>query len=134
MRRLTVLYDDRCSFCRSCRRWLEKQPQLVKLEFLPARGMYAAEAFPGLDVQAGEELVVVDDDGGVYRGDDAFLMCLWAMEDYREWADRLAGAGWQPLARGFFHQLSKSRGQLSKIVDWWNGEAEDACGDGGCSR
>ena len=133
MRRLTVLYDDRCSFCRFCRNWLDGQLQLVELEMVPATPNDVAMLFPGLDVKAGDELVVVDDEGGVYRGDDAFLMCLWALKEYREWSCRLAGGGWGNLARNFFHHQSKNRGRLSKVVDWWSGEGQD-CDDGHCMR
>jgi predicted DCC family thiol-disulfide oxidoreductase YuxK len=132
MRRLTVLYDHRCSFCRFCRGWLEKQPQLVDLEMVPATPRDVELLYPGLAVEAGEELVVIDDEGGVYRGDDAFLMCLWALREYREWSGRLSSGGWGNLARTFFHHLSKNRGRLSKVVDWWSGDDPAPCEDGKC--
>ena len=38
---------------------------------------------------AAAELVVIDSDGGVYRGSDAFIMCLWAVD---RCSDCFAGA------------------------------------------
>jgi predicted DCC family thiol-disulfide oxidoreductase YuxK len=32
--KLTVLYDERCAFCRRCRDWLADQPVLVEMELL----------------------------------------------------------------------------------------------------
>ena len=48
VRRLTVLYDATCGFCVRCRRWLEAQPKLVRLDFVPAYSMEEASRFPGL--------------------------------------------------------------------------------------
>ena len=115
MRLLSVLYDPTCGFCVRCRHWLESQPKLVELEFLPAGSRTAARLFPSL-VTSGrpEELIVVDDEGGVYRGADAWVMCLYALHDYREWSLRLAQPAWRPWARAVFEWVSRRRGVLSR--------------------
>ena len=117
MRRLTVLYDARCGLCSFARRWARRQPAFVELIFLAAGSPEAARRFPGL-VRPGEpeELIVVSDEGGVYRSDDAWLMCLYALEDFRgEWSLRLAApAASRPLARRAFALLSRSRRSLSR--------------------
>jgi len=47
--------------------------------------------FPGIDaLKPGEQLLVISDEGAVYRGAHAWIMCLWALENYREHAQRLA--------------------------------------------
>ncbi|HYE98634.1 MAG TPA: DCC1-like thiol-disulfide oxidoreductase family protein [Planctomycetota bacterium] len=115
MNKLTVLYDAGCGFCVKCRWWLEMQPKLLPLEMMPAGGPDARARFPELDAPGfKDELVAIDDQGGVYRGTDAWLMCLWALEDYREWAERLASPALRPLARGAFAVLSAGRKKMSK--------------------
>jgi predicted DCC family thiol-disulfide oxidoreductase YuxK len=113
MKRLTVLYDASCGFCIGCRHWLERQPKLIALAFVPCQSAEARSRFPKLAERA-EELVVVSDDGGVYRGAKAFLMCLYALEDYREWSLRLAQPALLPIARRAFEQLSHNRKDLSR--------------------
>ena len=115
MRRLTVLYDGRCGFCARCRRWLMAQRQLVELEFLSTGSDEACARFPSLSpAQMEEELIVVDDGGGFYRGADAWIMCLYALEEYREWSVRLARPTLRPLARLAFKWLSHNRRALSR--------------------
>jgi len=115
--RLTVLYDPTCGFCVKCRRWLLLQPAFVELEFWPAGGAEAARRFPQLQGSGPpEELVVVDDEGGVYRGAQAWLMCLWALSEYREWAGRLATPLLLPFARAAFATVSSTRHTISELV------------------
>jgi predicted DCC family thiol-disulfide oxidoreductase YuxK len=114
MRRLTVLYDGRCGFCVRCRRWLQAQRQLVTLEFVPAGSADARSRFPTLADTPAEELIVVSDEGGVYRGTDAWIMCLYALEEYREWSVRLARPALRPMARAAFEWLSRNRRELSQ--------------------
>lgn len=121
MRALCVLYDETCGFCVRCAGWLLEQRALVGLECLPAGGAEAARRFPALRHGASQELVVVDDTGGVYRDTHAWLMVLWALEDYRAWAQRLSRPGLMPLARNAFELLSSNRRRLS---DWLHLEDE----------
>lgn len=115
MRSLTVLYDSHCGFCVYCRRWLSVHRQLVPLEFLSAGSPQARTRFPGLrHTEPPDELVVVDDEGGVYRGSEAWILCLYALEEYREWSIRLARPALRPFARIAFEWLSKNRRSLSR--------------------
>jgi predicted DCC family thiol-disulfide oxidoreductase YuxK len=115
MRRLTVLYDAGCGFCVRCKDWLERQPQLVPLDLVPARSAEARRRFPALRAEE-DELVVVSDDGGVYRDTDAWLMCLYALDDFREWALWLAEPGRRPLARRVFGWLTANRGGIASLA------------------
>ena len=100
IRSLTVLYDPRCPMCRAARAWLGHQRQLVPLRFVPAGSAEAHRAYPDLDHAATlRDVTVVDDNGGVYAADDAWLMCLWALDRYRLTATRMAEPGLRPLAR-----------------------------------
>jgi predicted DCC family thiol-disulfide oxidoreductase YuxK len=114
MQRLYVLYDPRCGLCSWARRWLARQPAYVDLTFVPAGSERALLLFPGL-TRPGEavELEVVSDDGAVYRDSRAWIMCLFALVEYREWALRLAHPLLLPLARQAFALLSKHRRRVS---------------------
>ena len=117
MEKLYVLYDARCGLCSWAKRWLMQQPAIVPLSFIPAGSVLAGRLFPGLCQPSDpeEELVVVSDEGGVYREGNAWIMCLFALEEYRDWANRLAHPMLRPLARQGFALLS---GQRSRISRW----------------
>lgn len=122
MRRLYVLYDADCGLCSRVRRWAEAQPLYVDLEFIAAQSPRAKQWFPAL-VSSGrpEELVVVSDDGGVYREDNSWIMVLYAMRTYRPWAFRLSRPTLLPVAREAFRVLSENRRRLSN----WMGLVSD---------
>jgi len=109
MTRLRLYYDDRCGLCTSLVAWLKRQRQLVPIE--------AAPKPPGQT-----DLAVLSDDGEVWTGDSAWLIVLWALDDYREWSYRLARPELLPLARQAFQTLSKNRAELSG----WLGLKADA--------
>ena len=109
-RRLTVLYDGDCQLCRRARRWLEQQPKWVALEFLPAGGEAARRRFPTLDVVATlTEMHVVDDIGRLYKGEKAWIVCLWALQDHRGHAQWLSDPRRQRDAKRFVQWLSRHR-------------------------
>ena len=58
--------------------------------------------------------MVVSDEGGVYREGSAWIMCLFALEEYRDWANRLAHPLLRPLARQAFVLLSRERSRISR--------------------
>src|SRR5690606_8278078 len=107
-----ILYDARCGLCSWARRWMLRQPSFLALTFIPADSELASRMFPGLARPGeAEELVVVSDEGGVYRGGDAWILCLYALEDYREWSLRLGHPALRPMARSAFALLSRQRGR-----------------------
>lgn len=115
MERLYVLYDDHCGLCRWARRWAMSQPKFMDLVFIAAGSEEAKRRFPSLsNPGAPEELIAAGDDGSVYRGSSAWIMCLYALEDYREWSLRLGRPLLRPLARAAFSLVSTERGRLSR--------------------
>jgi predicted DCC family thiol-disulfide oxidoreductase YuxK len=115
MQRLYILYDPHCGLCSCARRWLARQPAFLDLTFIPSGTEQAVTLFPGLAHRDQvEELVVVSDDGAVYRDGRAWIMSLYALEDYREWAMRLSHPLLMPLARQAFALLSKHRQRISR--------------------
>jgi len=122
MRSLCILYDETCGFCVRCAGWLREQRMLVPLECLPAGSEEAARRYPELSKGKAQELVAVDDAGGVYRDTHAWLLALWTLEDYRDWALHLSRPALLPFARNAFELLSSNRRRLS---DWLHLEDED---------
>lgn len=117
MKRLTVLYDAACGLCSRTRTWLLEQPRFLELELLDAASAEARERFPGLAAGAAgpEELVVVADTGEVWRGGSAWIMCLYALREYREWALTLADPTLKPLATRAAEAISSHRRTLSRM-------------------
>ena len=134
---LTVLYDARCNLCSHLRAWLEAQPAYVELAFVPAGSPEARRRFPALDHAATtSELTVISDDGAVYIEAKAFLMCLWALRDYRAWSLRLSSPDMLPLSRRVVLWVAQNRFRfgsrsLEEILSDNAGLAVD-CADG-CS-
>ena len=62
------------------------------------------------------ELIVIDDDGGIYRDADAWIITLWALEGYQRWATRMAKPALRPFARALFEVVSSNRHSLSKLL------------------
>lgn len=125
MKKLTVLMDAQCGFCWRCRGWLSRQNPFVELEFLSRESKEARRCFAALgEADAGDELIVVGDAGAVYRGPDAFIICLWALREYRELSLILASPAFRPLARKAFEIVSKRRGVLSRGLGWLGGGAD----------
>src|SRR3954470_1918461 len=118
MNRLYVLYDATCGLCSSVRDWTQQQPQLIDMSFVAANSAQASALFPTLSRPGArpEELIVVDDRGGVYREGHAWIMCLYALAKYRNLSLRLASPALLPLARKAFSFLSKRRGALSELL------------------
>lgn len=137
MQRLYVLFDDRCGLCLRARRWLSERPVYLDLRFIPATSEWARQRFPTLcGPGEPEELIVVSDEGGVYRGEGAWIMVLFALCEYREWSLRLAKPGLRPLARQAFALISRNRRSISRwlqssdeasLVDVFRGVSLPVC-------
>jgi predicted DCC family thiol-disulfide oxidoreductase YuxK len=105
---LTILYDAACPLCVRCRRWMDGQAAYVELAFLDCSSPEAHARY-GAVPWLQQELVVVADTGEAWVGPAAFLVCLWALRDWREWSYRLSGPLLLPLAARFFHMISERR-------------------------
>lgn len=123
--RLLVLYDEDCALCRRCRHWLEQQATYVDVRFLAA-GSDEARSIAAVRPWLGAELVVVSERGEAWLGAAAFLVCLWATREFREWSYRLSGPALAPLAERFFHLVSTRRTTIARFL------GPDECADGRC--
>ena len=112
MTRLYVLYDGHCGLCRQAKQWLEREPVCVPLVLIPSGSEEAVRRFPEVVT---DDLAVISDAGQVWTGDRAFLMCLWALRDYRDWSRRLSAPALLPLARQAFALISSGRFAVSAL-------------------
>lgn len=115
MKRLYVLYDDECGFCSRCKKWIAMQSKYLPVAFVAKSSPDVPRRFPGLS--PADDLTVVSDDGQVWRGTKAWLMCLYALRAYRPWAFRLARPSLLPLARQAFDIVSHNRHELSRLLE-----------------
>ena len=117
MKRLYVLFDAQCELCVRCRNWLMKQAAFVPLVFIALQSDEARQRFPEIEkLRPNEQLLVISDDGSVYRGACAWIMCLWALQNYRKHALRLAHPILLPFARIVCELLSRKRFFLSDAL------------------
>ena len=127
METLTVLYDARCALCRGVRSWLESQPSYVQLEFIAAGSPEARKRYPGLDhASTLQDLTVISDTGDIYAGAAGWLMCLWALRDYRAWSLTLSSPSLMPQAQRFIRWISQNRLRLGQ-------NEQEACNDESCA-
>ena len=115
MEKLYVLYDPKCELCQRLKDWLLIQRSWLGLAMVPAGSEKAQKMFPELNnVASCNDLVVISDDGQVYLNNSAWIMVLYALDDYREWACRLAHPMIAPFARQAFEMISKNRYAISR--------------------
>ncbi|MCB0713557.1 MAG: DUF393 domain-containing protein [Ignavibacteriae bacterium] len=118
MKRLTILHDDRCAFCRRCVEWLRGQPKYLDFEFLPLESELTRERFPELRRSIlGGELTVIDDEGGVYYGNDAYIICLYGLREYRAISARLSHPAVRPFVRRALNSVTQHRHTLSELFE-----------------
>ena len=131
MKTLHVLFDAECGLCQRCCRWLKRQPAFVELRFLPLQSPEVTRRFPGIEqFNPREQLLVVSDTGEVYQGSHAWIMCLWALQEYRAWSQRLASPALLPWARRACELVSDNRLSLSALFKGSSdAEASEALAD-----
>ena len=115
MEKLYVLYDPKCELCARLKDWLLAQRSWLGLAMVPAGSERAQQMFPELEkVATCNDLVVISDEGHVYLNNSAWIMTLYALEDYRDWACRLAHPLVAPFVRQAFAMISKNRHAISR--------------------
>lgn len=139
---LTIFHDPRCGLCAKSKTWLSAEPKRIHVEFLAYDSAEATARFPGLlTLGADRDVVVLADDGRWWQGTAAWLTCLWATHQYRDWSFRLASPLLQPLVRKAVHLLSENRLTLSRLMNLRTDEAlasamhslpDPNCGSGEC--
>jgi predicted DCC family thiol-disulfide oxidoreductase YuxK len=114
---MTLLYDPDCGLCRRVQGWLAEQPKLLELRMIPIKTDAARKRFPELNHEmTAKDLTVISDQGAVYFGPKAWLMVLWSLSRYREWAYRLSSPELLPTTRRVVSLISQHRYQISRIA------------------
>ena len=140
---LAVFFDQECKLCRACRRWLMAQDKFLPLEFIAYQSPRARRVCPKLEeLDPEKEIVVMADNGQVYQGGSAWIMCLYALRRYRELSFKLAHPMLLPLAKKMCHVVSNHRGRLSRLFpcasreelarELINAEGTEKCESGNC--
>jgi predicted DCC family thiol-disulfide oxidoreductase YuxK len=123
MEKLYVLYDPKCQLCCRLKDWLLEQQAWIGLRLVPAGSPTARRMFPELEKMAGQnDLAVISDEGAVYLNDRAWIMVLYALDEYRDWAARLTHPLLIPLARQAYAAISRNRLVVSRWMSSSNPE------------
>jgi hypothetical protein len=77
----------------------------------------ANTTFPQLSTS---ELAVVANTGEVWLGNHAWIVCLWALRDYRDLAFRLASPALLLMSREAFIAVSRNRLTVSTMLNLRN--------------
>ena len=124
MEKLYVLYDPKCELCCRLKNWILVQRSWIGIAVVEQGSEKARRLFPELErIATKEDLAVISDEGAVYLNDRAWIMVLYAMVDYRDWAAKLTNPLLMPLARQAFAALSKNRHFISSLLSPENTEA-----------
>ena len=117
MQTLTIFYDAHCGLCSQFRKWMMEQAAYVRLEFLAFDSPAALGRCPALPrLHADREIVVMADDGSLWQGASAWVTCLWALREYREWSLRLASPRMLGGAKRVVQWISSNRLRLSHLL------------------
>ena len=114
---LEIIYDDRCALCQRCAAKLTTEPAYIKLK--PISRTHAANhhQYKHLMQNIGQdEMVAVGNDGSVYRGEKAYLMCLWATRRWRKLSIRLSRPALRGAVRSACHLIARSRHLISGLI------------------
>jgi len=124
VQKLYVLYDPKCELCCRLKNWILIQRSWIGIAVVEAGSEKAKRLFPELEqIATKDDLAVISDEGAVYLNDRAWIMVLFAMVEYRDWAARLTHPLLMPLARQAFAALSKNRHSIS---NWLSTEDPEA--------
>jgi predicted DCC family thiol-disulfide oxidoreductase YuxK len=111
MHSLFVVYDPACGLCSEVRVWMLGQAVYVPLRFVASGSPEALHRFPMLPPG---DLAVISDTGDMWLDDSAWIICLWALREYRRMSYRLSRPLLLPLAQHAFTALSRHRSALSR--------------------
>ncbi len=115
-KKIEVYYDGRCGMCCTFHEWINKQPRKFAIDFIPYQSERAEMVFPGIGMlDPARAMVVRSDSGVIYRGAEAWVMCLYSCSNYQSVAKKLAGPALLSVAIRACHVLAANRHSLSKI-------------------
>lgn len=116
IKRIEVYYDGRCGMCCSFHEWINRQPRAYSIEFIPYQAARAEQIFPGVGrLDPAREMIVRTDENEIFRGAEAWVLCLYSCSNHQTAARRLAGPGLLPIAVHSCRLLAANRHALSKV-------------------
>ena len=114
--RIEVFYDGRCGMCCSFHEWINRQPRAYEIGFVPYQSEVAEKIFPGIGtLDPAREMIVRTDEGEIFRGAEAWVLCLNSCENYQMAARKLAGPRVLPVAIHACRVLAANRHALSNV-------------------
>ena len=114
--RIEVFYDGRCGMCCSFHEWINRQPRALVIAFIPYQAADAEMIFPGIGtLDPAREMIVRTSESEVFRGAEAWVLCLYSCANHQAAARRLAGPGLLPVAIHACRVLAANRHALSKV-------------------
>jgi predicted DCC family thiol-disulfide oxidoreductase YuxK len=102
------------------------QPAYVELVFVPVNSEEAWHRYPKLNhALTLTDLTVVSDEGAVYFGPKAWLMCLWALQRYRAWSLRLSSPELLSTVKRVISMISQNRYKLDGVGKMLLGDSRE---------
>jgi predicted DCC family thiol-disulfide oxidoreductase YuxK len=116
LKRIEVFYDGRCGMCCSFHEWINRQPRAYRIEFIPYQSQMAETVFPGIGtLDPAREMIVRTDQGEIFRGAEAWVLCLYSCANHQATAGKLASPGLLSIAIHSCRLLAANRHSLSKV-------------------
>jgi predicted DCC family thiol-disulfide oxidoreductase YuxK len=102
--------------CCTFHEWINRQPRAFAIDFIPYQSARAETAFPGIGtLDPARQMIVRTESGEVFRGAEAWVMCLLSCANHQAVARRLASPGLLPIAIRACNLLAANRHTLSKV-------------------
>ena len=116
IQKIEVFYDGRCGMCCSFHEWINRQPRAYRIDFIPYQSPDAEKVFPGIGtLDPAREMIVRTDQGKIYRGAEAWVLCLHSCANHQTAARKLATPGMLSVAIRACRVLAANRHSLSKV-------------------
>ena len=116
IQKVEVYYDGRCGMCCSFHEWINRQPRAYSIDFIPHQSPAAERRFPGIGtLDPAREMIVRTNCKEIYRGAEAWVLCLYSCANHQALAKKLASPSLLSVAIHTCRLLAANRHTLSKV-------------------
>jgi predicted DCC family thiol-disulfide oxidoreductase YuxK len=139
---IDIFYDGSCGMCCTFKDWLVAEERAFAIQCLPYQSEKAAEVFPGLSEHEPEKVMVVrTDQGEVFKGAEAWVLCLYSCKHHQKKAKTLSSKFLLPLAMKTCNLIAANRQGISdlffkkknkELKEELSKEEDPKCDGGGC--
>jgi len=113
---LDIFYDGQCGMCCTFHEWVNEQERAFQVNFIPYQDPQAYDIFPGLkELDPEKEMIVRTDQGELFHGAEAWVLCLFSCEHHQAKARKLGGKMLLPVAIKACNLLAANRKRLSRV-------------------